>query len=386
MSDKHHCVVCTGQNTSSLLYIERAPVWCSGLCHTRASALEVPTASISLVFCHDCAHLFNQKYETVQYGRDYDSSLDFSGVFQNYAENLAGMLVQRYSLRGKTIVEIGCGRGDFLRMLCSKGAKRGTGFDPSYPAEMPSEIGPTISIKRENFPGYQHSQMDADLVCSRHVLEHIGDPRSFISKLREGLRAQQTPVFFEVPNALYTLRDGGVWDIIYEHHSFFSSSSLARLFWECGFEPVEVEETYAGQFLTIHAKTGRGNAGPSVVCPEALEQLVEVFSQSYQAKLISWQEQMNALDKAKVKAVCWGAGAKTTTFLNLLRPPSIDYVVDMNPRKQGKFMIGTGQEIVAPEFLKDYCPDVVILTNGYYASEVRRTLSGLGLTPELLVA
>ena len=49
-------------------------------------------------------------------------------------------------------------------------------------------------------------------------------------------------------------------------------------------------------------------------------------------------------------------------------------------------MIGTGQQIVAPEYLKDYCPDVVILTNGYYASEVRQTLSGLGLTPELLVA
>ena len=386
MSDNHRCVVCTRQNISPLVYIEKAPVWCSGLSHTRASALEVPTAPISLAFCHDCGHLFNQKYETVQYGRDYDSSLGFSGVFQNYAENLADMLVQRYSLRGKTIVEIGCGRGDFLRMLCSKGAKRGIGFDPSYPSELPSEISSAVSIKRENFPSYQHSRIDADLVCSRHVLEHIGDPRGFISTLREGLRAQQTPVFFEVPNSLYTLRDGGIWDIIYEHHSFFSSSSLARLFRECDFEPVEVQETYAGQFLTIHAMTERGSAFPSVVCPEELKRLVEAFSESYQAKMRFWQEQMNALDKRKAKAVCWGAGAKTTTFLNLLRPTSIDYVVDINPRKQGKFMIGTGQQIVAAEYLKDYCPDVVILTNGYYASEVRQTLSGLGLTPELLVA
>ena len=261
-----------------------------------------------------------------------------------------------------------------------------SGFDPSYPSEMPTEIGPGVSISRQNFPGDQHSQIDADLVCSRHVLEHIGDPRSFISTLRDGLRAQSTPVFFEVPNSLYTLRDGGVWDIIYEHHSFFSPSSLARLFWECDFEPVEVEETYDGQFLTIHAMSGRGSAATSGVCPEALERLVEAFSDRYQAKIRSWQEQMNTLDKNKAKAVAWGAGAKTTTFLNLLRPSSIDYVVDMNSRKQGKFMIGTGQQIMAPEYLKDYCPDVVILTNGYYASEVRQTLSGLGLTPELLVA
>jgi SAM-dependent methyltransferase len=296
----------------------------------------------------------------VQYVGDYDSSLECSGVFQSYAENLADMLVQRYSLRGKTIVEVGCGRGDFLRMLCSKGANRGLGFDPSYPSEMPSEVGPAVSINRENFPTYRHSRLDADLVCSRHVLEHIGDPRDFISALRDGLGAQQIPVFFEVPNSLYTLRDGGVWDIIYEHRSFFSPSSLGRLFWECDFEPVEVKETYASQFLTIHAMSGRGNAAPSVACPEALKRLVEAFSESYKGKIAFWQEQMNALDKSTAKAVGWGAGAKTTTFLNLLRPSSIDYVVDINPRKQGKFIVGAGQRIVAPEFLTNYCPDIVI--------------------------
>jgi hypothetical protein len=77
---------------------------------------------------------------------------------------------------------------------------------------------------------------------------------------------------------------------------------------------------------------------------------------------------MNTLDMAKSKAVAWGARAKTTTFLNLLRASSIDYVVDINPRKQGKFTIGTGQQIVAPEFLKDYYPASLLLTNGYYAS------------------
>ena len=98
-----------GQNISPLLHIEKAPVWCSGLCHTRASALEVPTAPILLAFCHDCGHLFNQKYETVQYGRDYDSSLDFSGVFQNYAENLG-----RYA-RAAILIAWKDHRGDRLR-------------------------------------------------------------------------------------------------------------------------------------------------------------------------------------------------------------------------------------------------------------------------------
>ena len=69
-------------------------------------------------------------------------------------------------------------------------------------------------------------------------------------------------MFFEVPNSLYTLRDGGIWDLIYEHRSYFSPLSLARIFWGCGFEPLEIQETYGKQFLTIHAVTGRSNGLP----------------------------------------------------------------------------------------------------------------------------
>jgi hypothetical protein len=386
MSDNPDCVVCAGQNISPLVYIEGAPVWCSGLCRTRSSALAIPNAAISLGFCHDCGHLFNQKYESVQYGHGYDSSLDFSPTFQNYAQTLADLLVERYSLREKTIVEIGCGRGDFLQMLCSRGAKRGIGFDPSYPPELPVEVSGAISVYRESFPSGAHTELCADFFCSRHTLEHIGNPRSFLSALRAEIGAQRRPVFFEVPNSLYTLRDGGIWDIIYEHRSYFSPSSLARLFWECDFEPAQVEETYASQFLTIHATAQRGTASPPKLCPGAFDRLAEVFGDCYQAKVTFWQDRAKALERAESKVVAWGAGAKTTMFLNLVRPSALEYVVDINPRKQGNFMIGTGQQIVPPEFLQEYRPDMVVLTNHCYSSEVRQTLSALGVTPELLLA
>jgi hypothetical protein len=386
MSDNPDCVVCAGRNLSPLLDIERAPVWCSGLCRSRSSALTIPTAPISLTLCHDCGHLFNQKYESVQYGDEYDSSLDFSPTFQSYAQTLADLLVERYSLSEKTVIEIGCGRGDFLRMLCSRGTKRGIGFDPSYPPELPVEISSAISVYRENFPSATHAGLCADFFCSRHTLEHIGDPRTFLSALRAEIGAQRRPVFFEVPNSLYTLRDGGIWDIIYEHRSYFSPISLARLFWECDFEPAQVEETYASQFLTIHATAQRSTSSPPKLYPGEFERLVGTFRDSYQAKLTFWQYQARALERAKSKVVAWGAGAKTTMFLNLVRPSAIDYVVDINPRKQGNFLIGTGQQIMPPEFLQEYRPDMVILTNHCYSSEVRQTLRTLDVTPELLLA
>jgi hypothetical protein len=374
---------------SSSVCVENSPVLCNALRQTRPSALDLPTARIALTFCRDCGHLFNRNYdpELLQYGPDYDSSLHFSGTFQGYVEALADTLVERYSLRGKTVVEIGCGRGDFLRLLCSRGVARGVGFDPGYPSETPEEVaGSGVSIRQEPFPGIECTHVDVDFVCCRQTLEHIGSPRTFLSALRRAIGPAKIPIFFEVPNSLYTLRDGGIWDLIYEHCSYFSPASLARIFWECDFEPVQVEETYGKEFLTIHALAGGTSETPPALGDTAIEHLVDMFQRSYETKLASWRREISALETKGRKLVVWGAGSKGVTFLNLVRPRSIEYVVDINPRKQGKFVAGSGQLIVSPEFLVRYRPDVVILTNYYYSEEIRERLRGLGLTPELLAA
>ena len=62
----------------------------------------------------------------------------------------------------------------------------------------------------------------------------------------------------------------------------------------------------------------------------------------------------------------------------------IEYVVDINPYKTGTYIAGTGQEIVAPDFLQGYRPDVVILMNPVYREEIRQDLNEMGLAPEIL--
>jgi hypothetical protein len=73
-------------------------------------------------------------------------------------------------------------------------------------------------------------------------------------------------------------------------------------------------------------------------------------------------------------------------FLNELqmRPESIEYVVDINPRKQRRFIPGTGQEIVAPEALREYKPDTVFVMNPNYVGEVQGQLNELGLRPAVV--
>ncbi|HVB80547.1 MAG TPA: class I SAM-dependent methyltransferase [Candidatus Binataceae bacterium] len=286
-------------------------------------------------------------------------------------------LVQRYHLYGRVIVEIGCGRGQFLRALCERGANSGIGFDPSYCSQGEGANGTSVVIRPEVY-GSLHKDLRAEFICSRHTLEHVGDPRAFLSNIRQETTAVGIPVFFEVPNGLYTLRDGGIWDIIYEHCSYFTSSSLARVFREAGYEPVEVADAFAGQFLAMHARTQacRQEGGPTAT--PGLDTLIGSFAQRYHSILSHWARKLLKLESEGRRVVVWGAGAKTTTFLNLLRPGAIDYVVDVNPRKHGKYVIGTGQRIVPPEFLREYPADDIICMNPNYLDEIASQARAVG--------
>jgi hypothetical protein len=68
------------------------------------------------------------------------------------------------------------------------------------------------------------------------------------------------------------------------------------------------------------------------------------------------------------------------------KPSAVVGVVDLNPRKHGRFVPGTGHEVVSPDRLRDIRPDVVIVMNEVYKDEIRKDLRARGLTPELLVA
>jgi hypothetical protein len=120
---------------------------------------------------------------------------------------------------------------------------------------------------------------------------------------------------------------------------------------------------------------------------ESLTADFSTFAENYRGKLESWRRKLDDLRVHGRTAVVWGAGSKGVTFLNAVGAGDlIRYVVDLNPRKHGRFVAGSGQEIVPPDFLRDRGVDVVILMNPIYEKEVRELLGSLDLHPELLLA
>jgi SAM-dependent methyltransferase len=348
----------------------------------------MPAAAIALCCCASCSHIFNSEYGSapLDYAPGYENSLQGSTSFREYDDDLIENLLLRYGLHGRTIIEIGCGRGQFLSALCERGNNSGVGFDPSYAADGEALSGnPNVVIHAEAY-GTRDHQIRADFICSRHTLEHIGSPRAFLASIRNATKGAGVPIFFEVPNGLFTLRDGGIWDIIYEHCSYFTPASLARLFRETGYEAVEVREAFAGQFLTMHAVTGESAGDREAPAMGESRRLITEFAETYQAKLRDWSSRLARLESEGKRVVIWGAGAKATTFLNLLRPASVEYVIDVNSRKHGKYVSGTGQKIVPPESLLEYAADEIICMNPNYAAEIRRQAHSLGSRANLIAA
>lgn len=385
------CPVCHATSFRAFLDIPSVPVHCNLLWSTREGALGAPQGRIDLGFCPQCGHVWNMAFDPalMEYTQQYENSLHFSPRFQQYAEELAQRLIEQHTIRNKDIVEIGSGKGEFLRMLCEMGNNRGFGFDPSYIPEPEDEASNGKITFIQDLYSERYADYKADFICCRHVLEHIQFPADMLLNVRKTIGSRQDiVVFFEMPNALFMLRDLSIWDFIYEHCSYFSAGSLAYAFRDCGFDVLDLREEFGGQYLSITTLPAANELDTQQQAWEGLEAMAEqvaAMGSYYHQKVAEWSQRLAEMQQAGKKVVIWGVGSKGVTFLNILQcQDKIQYAVDINPRKVGMYAAGSGQEIVAPDFLRAYQPDAIILMNPIYQDEIRQTITQLGVNAELL--
>jgi len=385
------CPSCGSEAYEVFAELPDMPVHVGVLWESSDAARASGRGDVALAFCRSCGFVGNRAFDPsrVDYGLRYDNALHFSATFRDYERATAERLVERYGVRGRRVAEIGCGSGHFLSLIC----ERGIGFDPSYEPGV-EKLGKGVRILREYY-AEDHAEHEADLVCCRHVLEHVPTPRDFLGMVRRSLESnREAVVYFEVPNAYLVLRDLSIWDVIYEHCNYFAAATLDSLFRSSGFEVVDLQEPYEAQFLSIEARLApqpdTARAQRADVDPDALGEVADLvarFAGHFQQKREEWSDRLGSFARAGSKSVIWGGGAKTVSFLNLVGAgDSIEWVVDINPGKQGSFIAGTGQPIVAPDRLVEIAPDFVVVMNPVYRGEIEAQLERMGLSPEVLVA
>jgi hypothetical protein len=385
------CPACGAGGMQVFYRVADVPVHSVLLFPTQEKALSYPKGDIHLGFCRVCGFISNTVFDASvhQYSSQYEETQGFSVTFQDFHRALAERLISRYNLRGKTLIEIGCGKGEFLNMLCELGGNRGIGFDPAYvPERNTSAAAERISFIKD-FYSERYAQYRGDFVCCKMTLEHIPDVYRFMQTVRRSVgESRETIIFFMIPEMRRIVRERAFWDIYYEHCSYFTAGSLARLFRRSGFDVLAVGEEYGGQYLTIEAKiagTGGSSLLPGEESPAVLEKELAEFVSDISRAEGWWHERLRKIESDGLRAVIWGGGSKGVAFLTKLGiRTQIPYAVDINPYRHGTFMGGTGQEIVPPSFLKEYRPHFVIVMNPIYLQEVAAELDQLGVSSELV--
>ena len=397
MSADYICPNCGSRGMPIFYEVKDVPIHSVLLLPTREKALNYPKRDIKLGFCRTCGFIANVAFDESlhEYSDQYEATQGYSATFNTFHKQLAGHLIEKYHLRDKDIIEIGCGQGEFLKLLCSLGNNRGTGFDPAYIDSFDGDekLEGQLAFIRD-FYSERYAHYQGDFICCKMTLEHIPHTAEFVSMVRRSAGNRvDTIVFFQVPNVTRILRDLAFWDIYYEHCSYFSRESLSYLFWRSGFKVIDITTAYDDQYLMIEAIPGNASESFNIESknPDFRHQLeilagdVAHFSKMNQQRLDKWREFIQGTKREDKRVVIWGSGSKGVAFLQALNiRDEISYTVDINPRKHGTFMAGTGQEIVAPSFLTDYQPDIVIMMNPVYNKEIQRELELMGIKTRLM--
>ena len=381
-----------GHGTPILFHrIDDVPVNSVVNVRSRTEALNFPRGNIALRFCHACGFDFNASFnpKLIHYSSDCEESQGYSPTFNAFAHQLAEHLVHQYDLHGKKILEIGCGKGEFLDLICELGSNQGIGFDPAYVEGRTGDNRDHHLTFVKDYYSDKYASYTADVICCRMTLEHIPDTAAMVQTVRKAIGGNlDTLVFFQVPDAMRIMRDCAFEDIYYEHCSYFSTASLAQLFKHNGFEVLDLRTDYNGQYIMLEAKpSSAGHSGDAMPGNERGEfrKYVDQFSRRFKEKTGHWSKSLKRIRGQGKKVVLWGSGSKGVAFLTALNGgKDVEYVVDINPFRQGTYMAGTGQRVVSPQHLKEYLPDVVIIMNTIYRNEIKQDLDQMGLQPEIL--
>lgn len=392
------CPVCGSLLTHSFLQRRSVPVHQNLPFPDRASAIAIDRGTLNLHVCESCGFIFNAEFEAAKlsYGALYDNTQTCSAAFEQYVDGLVQRLVYENQVQNCCIVEVGCGKGQFLRKLIEveDWGNIGYGFDPSYVGPE-QELGDRLQFKREYFNAAV-SPMQADIIICRHVIEHIPNPLTLLQTIRASLtRSPHARLFFETPCVRWILTHQVIWDFFYEHCSYFTAESLTLAFQATGFQVERVQSVFQDQYLWLEAVVAPQDtssqhsrlfhAAQAAPSRPPIPALAHQFAAAEHRLIAHWMQTIDRLT-ATGRVALWGAGAKGVTFANLIDPAGerIDCVIDLNPNKQGKYIPGTGHPIVSYRELGDRAIRHAILMNPNYYKENLALLEAAQLPVNLI--
>jgi Methyltransferase domain/C-methyltransferase C-terminal domain len=308
--------------------------------------------------------------ELMQYDADYQNNQALSASFEAHMRSVLEILKSRYPA-GTKVVEVGCGKGDFIELLQADGWFEVSGFDGAYE-------GSNTAIEKRFL--HAADKIDADLVVLRHVLEHMQRPHEFLHLLGGVFAAAD--IYIEVPDFAWIEANQAFFDITYEHVNYFTPESLTGLFTAVAQQGL----MFGDQYQYVIASFSDSNYVAFKRAYEADDNWLELGFDAVFAKFQSAIDELAAASTGK-RVYVWGAATKGVMYchhLKRMRPAVYDRIqaaVDINPMKANGFMPAVHLPIWDVDTFCEQVGDdaLVVIMNPNYADEIIAGLQARGL-------
>ena len=375
------CAICAG-DTISAIERERIPALQNRVYSSAREARAAQYGRLEIRVCRRCGYAFNAAFDStvVVYDEHYNNDVP-SRTFDQYYQKIATHLRQRYLQNGGTVLDVGCGKGQFLQTLTRMfGDIRGIGIDPSC---RPYE-GDRVKLIAAEFPQFMPAEIP-DLVICRHTLEHIPNPIKFVRAISAAVPSG-TPIFFEVPDASWIVQNRAFWDWCYEHVNYFVAESAMRALTMANVGRPTSTLAFGGQYLWMEGIAGEvAPKTPSRYSPFAHAMLnyarhEDEYAASIRRQILEWRV-------AGYSIAVWGMATKGIEFVAMVDPEAklIDHCVDINPLKQEKYTPLSARVIRSPVVLQQSrLPLIVIVMNPCYLNEIHEECGRMSLNAKCI--
>ena len=391
MTNAGNCRFCGG-SLAEFVDLGMSPLCESFLTKDRLNAME-PHYPLAAYVCRDCLLVQLQEYVAPkEIFSEYAYFSAYSDSWLNHARQYVDTMSERLSLSSAScVIEIGSNDGYLLQYFVDKNIPV-LGIDPAANVAKAAETRGVPTLVEffgiETARALAATGTQADLIVGNNVLAQVADLNSFVEGISIILKAGGVCTI-EFPHLLKTI-EGNQFDQIYhEHFSYFSALSAERIFAAHGMRIFDVDElwTHGGslRIFVCHADDQSHPTRDSISGllrreREAGLHRLETYADFSDRVRATKRKLLSFLIEAKGRGKSlagYGAPGKGNTLLNYcgIRTDFLDYTVDRNPYKHGKYLPGTHIPIFPPEKIFETKPDYVLILPWNLKDEITSQLA-----------